>query len=281
MVYLNGKFIAKKDANISVMDRGFLFADSVYEVIPVYNSHIFRLKQHLERLARSLNALSIDNPYNFENWHNILLKLITQQDSANLSIYIQVTRGCDIDRKHISNKNLVPTVFAYAQNLSIPSIESLTSTNKVNITKDIRWSRCDIKSTALLANVLALQQAQEKDIKEVILLRNNTITEGASSNVFIIKNNIVFTHPENNYILSGITRSVVIEAIKRCNIEIVELAVSKSFLLDADEVWISSSTKEIMPITYIDNKAINNGKIGKLWYQIYNEFIAIKNTAYE
>ncbi len=281
MVYLNGKFIDKKDANISVMDRGFLFADSVYEVIPVYNNQIFRLRQHLNRLAQSLNAIAIENPHNFDDWHNILLKLIAKQNSVNLSIYIQVTRGCDIDRKHISRNNLTQTVFIYTQNLSIPNLESLTKTNKVITSLDIRWSRCDIKSTALLANILTLQQINKKDVKEVVLLKDNMVTEGASSNVFVVKDNTVFTHPENNHILSGITRAVVIEAIKKCNVEIIEQAVSKSFLLEADEVWISSSTKELMPITYVDDKAINNGKIGKLWYQIYNEFVVLKNTAYE
>lgn len=281
MVYLNGKFIDIKDAKISVLDRGFLFADSVYEVIPVYNKCIFRTKQHLDRLGRSLDALNIQNPYNTTKWQEILLELISRQKLKidDLLIYIQITRGVAANRSHINKDILIPTVFINVQKLVVRNIKSLTNTYKAATAVDIRWARCDIKSTSLLANILLLQQAktQQNDIEEVILLRDNIITEGASSNVFIVKNNEVFTHPENNDILSGITRGVVIEAISQANIKLTQKAVDKKFLLAADEVWISSSTREIMPITYIDNKAINNGNIGKLWHKVYSAFQMIKS----
>ena len=278
MVYLNGDYLALEQANISVMDRGFLFADGVYEVIPVYQQQLFRFKAHLSRLQHSLNALKIENPYSEQKWFSIIKKLIDYHSKHTLSIYIQITRGSARTRQHIGQNDLKPTVFAQAKSLLLPSFEQLTQPHHAIVKPDIRWSRCDIKSIALLANILLLQQANKTGADEVILVRDNQVTEGASSNVFMAKNGVIYTHPANCYILGGITREVVIQSILAQNIPLKEIAFSQDDLYNADELWISSSTKEMMPITYLDNQPINQGKHGALWLQVYQQFQTIKQS---
>ncbi len=276
MVYLNGEFIAKEKASISVMDRGFLFGDGVYEVIPVYQGKIFRLSEHLTRLQNSLDSVQIFNPYSDSKWKNILLELISSSSQANQSIYLQITRGVDTSRKHSFDK-LTPTVFIETNPLTPRSKSDLENGYSAIIQADFRWERCDIKATSLLANTMYSQQAKQAQVEEVILHRDSAITEGATSNVFIVKNSTLFTHPTGTHILSGITRDLVIESAKNCNLTINESSVDVNELLDADEVWISSSTREVMPLVKIDNQLINNGKVGKYWSQVYDYYQQLKN----
>ncbi len=277
MVYLNGDYIPITKAYISILDRGFLFGDGVYEVIPIYDGKLFRLGAHLRRLEYSLYALGIKNPYSQNKWQNILIKLITQQKQKTLLLYIQITRGIAEIREHISENELTPTIFIQALPLKIKTFDALKKGYRAITDVDTRWARCDIKSIALLANVLHLQKAKERNAEEVILLKNSLVTEGASSNVFVVKNNIVKTHPKGENILSGITRDLVIESVKYYNLKMIEKPFDKKTLFDADEVWISSSKREIMPITYIDNQAINDAKVGALWQKIYQHFKKLKN----
>ena len=277
MVYLNGDYIPIAQACISVLDRGFLFSDGIYEVIPVYSGRLFRLSAHLKRLEYSLYALGIKNPYSQNKWQSVLTKLIAQQREKTLSLYIQITRGIAEIREHISKNELTPTIFIQALPLKIKTFDVLKKGYHAITDIDTRWTRCDIKSIALLANVLHLQKAKEKNVEEVILLKNALITEGASSNVFMVKNNIVITHPKGRNILSGVTRDLVIESVKYYKLKMIEKPFDKKALFDADEVWISSSTREIMPIIYIDNHAINGAKVGALWQKIYQHFKKLKD----
>ncbi|MDC9714382.1 MAG: aminotransferase class IV [Gammaproteobacteria bacterium] len=276
MVYLNGNFIKKNQASVSVMDRGFLFGDGVYEVIPVYQGKLFRLTAHLKRLQNSLDAIKIPSPHSNNEWLEILNQLLGYSQPLNQSLYLQITRGSDTQRRH-SFEALTPTVYIESSPL-IPKTKQALKQGFSAITQtDIRWSRCDIKATSLLANVLYSQNAKENQVEEIILHRNDIVTEGATSNVFIIKNKTLFTHPSGAHILSGITRDLALESALACKLPINESVFSVDELLNADEVWISSSTREIMPITQIDNQLINHGKIGTYWECVYNHYQQLKN----
>ncbi|QKQ23967.1 aminotransferase class IV [Candidatus Ruthia endofausta] len=277
MVFLNGKFIEKNQAHISVMDRGFLFGDGVYEVIPVYNNKIFRLNAHLLRLQTGLDSVKIKNPYNLKEWGDILSKLLGFYNNQEQSIYLQISRGVSNKRKH-SFSNLTPTVYIESNPLLTKTKQAFKAGFSAITQPDIRWHRCDIKSISLLANVMYSQQAKEKNVEEVILYRDNQVTEGATSNVFIIKDGTLFTHPTGVHILSGITRDLVLESARACHIPIKKVSFSMDELNAADELWISSSTREIMPITQVDGKLINRGNIGNAWSCVYSYYQSLKNA---
>ena len=277
MVYLNGKFILKSEAFISVMDRGFLFGDGVYEVFPVYNGLILGLESHLKRLQKGLDAINIVNPYDKKGWISIINKLISyHQENRKQAIYLQISRGCDDDRKHTHGK-LEPTVYMQSSPFKSQTKDDLLIGSDAITRDDTRWSQCDTKATSLLANIMFAQEAKNHGVEEVILIRDGIVTECSSSNLFLVKNNSIYTHPKGSYILPGITREMIIDCAKYCNIEVKEIAFNKDFLMDADEVWISSSTREVVPITRIDNSPINNGKVGETWSLIYDRYQAIKN----
>ncbi|SMN15100.1 D-alanine aminotransferase [uncultured Candidatus Thioglobus sp.] len=277
MVYLNGEFIPKDQASVSVMDRGFLFGDGVYEVIPVYSGKIFRLDEHLKRLQNSLNSVQINNPYSAPEWSDILHQLLGLSTESNQSLYLQISRGADISRKH-SFESLTPTVFIESNPLMPKTKSELEMGFRAMSQPDFRWQRCDIKSTSLLANIMYSQQAKQNSVEEVILHRDSNVTEGATSNVFIIKSDTLLTHPTGKHILSGITRDLVLESAKHCHLNIEESTFTLDDLLMADEVWISSSTREVMPITQVDDRLINNGVIGQHWSHVYDYYQGLKNA---
>jgi len=277
LVYLNGKFILKSEAFISVMDRGFLFGDGVYEVFPVYNGLILGLESHLKRLQEGLDAINIVNPYDKKGWISIINELISYHQEINKqAIYLQISRGCDDDRKHTHGK-LKPTVYMQSSPFKSPTKDDLLKGSDAITRDDIRWSQCDTKATSLLANIMFAQEAKNHGVEEVILIRNGIVTECSSSNLFLVKNNCIYTHPKGPYILPGITREIIIDCAKYYDIEIKEITFNKDSLMDADEVWISSSTREVVPITRIDNNPINNGKVGETWSLIYDRYQAIKS----
>jgi len=276
VVFLNGAFIKKIKASVSVMDRGFLFGDGVYEVIPVYQGKIFRLTEHLDRLQNSLDSTQITNPYSHDEWRTILTKLNSFSPELDQSLYLQITRGADTQRKHNFDA-LTPTVYIEANPLT-PKTKSQLKVGFSAITReDIRWHRCDIKSTSLLANILYAQEAKQHQVEEVILSRNHEITEGATSNVFILKDKTLFTHPADSNILSGITRDLVISSAKACKLNVQETSFSLSDIQRADGLWISSSTREIMPITLLDDQPINQGVIHSAWSCVYDCYQQLKN----
>ena len=276
MVYLNGKFILKSEAYISVMDRGFLFGDGVYEVFPVYNGFILRLESHLKRLQDGLDAINIANPHDKKEWTSIINKLISyHQENSEQAVYLQVSRGCDDNRRHTHGK-LKPTVYMQSSPFKSPTKDDLLKGSSAITRDDIRWSQCDTKATSLLPNIMFAQEAKNLGVEEVILVRDDIVTECSSSNLFLVKNNCIYTHPIGPYILPGITREIIIDCAKYCNIEVKEVAFNKDSLMDADEVWISSSTREVVPITLIDDSPVNNGKVGETWSLIYDRYQEIK-----
>jgi D-alanine transaminase len=209
-VYLDGKFLPPEQARVSVFDRGFIFGDGVYEVIPVFGGRLFRLPHHLARLDASLAAIRLRNPHTTEEWKTIFTRLMAEHGTSDQSIYLQITRGV-APRDHAFPPNPVPTVFAYAQPLKYPPAEQLSQGVTAVTTADIRWQRCDIKAIALLANALLRQQAIEQGAVEAILVRDGVVTEGAASNIFIVSGDRLVTPPKGPYILPGITRDLVVD----------------------------------------------------------------------
>ena len=277
MVYLNGNFIEKDKAFVSVMDRGFLFGDGVYEVFPAYNRKIIGLDSHLNRLQDGLDAISIQNPHTKNEWKDLINKIISFDSSnQNQAIYLQISRGSDENRKHTYGE-LKPTV--YIQSSAINPREKNTLLNGLSaITReDIRWLKSNTKATSLLANTLYAQEAKNNDAEETILYRDGIVTEASSSNVFIVKSNCIYTHPKGPNILPGITREKVIECAKINNFNVEESSFTKEQLMNADEVWISSSTREIIPITIIDGIQISDGFAGPIWSEVYDQYQSLKS----
>lgn len=276
IVYLNGEFIPAHEAKISVFDRGFLFADSVYEVIPIHNGRLFQLDEHLDRLYKSLKAIYIDpNLLTRSILKNILAQLLEKNTVAAQSIYLQVTRGAEEQRHHNFSQQLTPTVFATVLPAR-PLTEKQPSGIQVITTHDFRWERCDIKSTSLLANIMMMHMAEQHRCPEIILERNGFITEGASSNVFVIKANKILTPPKSQYILGGTVRDSIVSLALRHNIPCNEQEIPFTDLYTADEVWITSSTRKIIPVIKIDEAIIGDGKPGPLWrtmIKLYDEYI--------
>ena len=277
MVYLNGNFIEKDKAFVSVMDRGFLFGDGVYEVFPAYNRKIIGLDSHLNRLQDGLDAISIQNPHTKNEWKDLINKIISfDSNNRNQAIYLQISRGSDENRKHTYGE-LKPTV--YIQSSAINPREKSTLLNGLSaITReDIRWLKSNTKATSLLANTLYAQEAKNNDAEETILYRDGIVTEASSSNVFIVKSNCIYTHPKGPNILPGITREKVIECAKINNFNVEESSFTKEQLMNADEVWISSSTREIIPITIIDGIQISDGFAGPIWSEVYDQYQSLKS----
>lgn len=270
IVFLNGQFVPIEEAKVSVMDRGFLFADSIYEVIPVHYNQLFGGEQHLQRLEKSLAAIEINNPYSKTEWLALLQQLIemnpTQGDHR--AIYLQVTRGAPAERAHIFPKNTAPTVFIQSTIFNPVPYEELIKGAKAITIEDIRWHWCYVKSTTLLANVLGAEQAQRNNAKEAIYLRNGFAMEGTSSNLFIVKNGAVVTPPLSKEILGGVTRDLVIKLLQEINIPVQEKMISEQELRQADEIWMTGSIKEILPIVTLDDKPINNGQVGTIGLQL-------------
>lgn len=271
IAYLNGDFQSIEECKISALDRGFIFGDAIYELIPVYNSKPFYLDAHLKRLFRSMDQINIQNPHGEQQWQQIIQQLIDQSGMQQLSVYLQVTRGV-APRDHAYPQNTSPTVFGMTNPWPNASEDTYTKGLSVVTAEDMRWDRCDIKVTSLLANVMKKQYAVEQNAHEAILVRDGYVLEGSATNVFIVKNGQVKTAPKNNLILPGITRDVVVEALKEQNIPLAEKAATIQELKDADEVWITSSTKECAPVTMVDKQVVASGKPGPLWKQVFDAF---------
>ena len=274
-VYLNGQYLPIEEAKISVLDRGFTFGDGIYEVIPVYNGHIFRLKEHIERLNNSLDEVFIDKPHEMDQWEKILRELIEKNSekypSEDQSLYIQVTRG-------ISERDLAidiateQTVFAMIR----PLLKKDRSAGiSAVIEEDIRWKYCHIKAITLLPSVMLRHKAKQSGATEALLIREGYVTEGAASNVFIVKNGIVKTPIKDGSLLPGITRDLVVELLSESGIPCEEVVIKETELKQADEIWITSSTWEIVPVIELDGKPVGTGRPGEVWQQafrIYQEY---------
>lgn len=262
--YVNGEYCKLSDAKISIFDRGFLFGDAVYEVLPVYHGQPFFVDRHIERLNSNLNKIKIA-PLALD-WHQLINRLISENKSDNLQIYIHVTRGNQGARKHDIPADITPSVIAFTIHNAYPTQEEKEKGLTAKLLEDNRWMRCDIKTTSLLANILLNDEAVSSGFQTSILVREGMVTEGSTSNVFVVtKDNLIKTPDLNHFCLPGVTRQIAIELIKNLNWNFVEDQVTPAELFDAKEVWITSTTKEIFPITKINDSFINQGQVGEFW----------------
>ncbi|MGD2082303.1 MAG: D-amino acid aminotransferase [Chromatiales bacterium] len=274
-VYLNGEFLPLERARVSVMDRGFLFGDGVYEVIPAYGGRLFRLDHHLRRLENSLAAIRMDSPLSDGQWETALQRLVSQYPGQDLGVYLQVTRGPAEKRDHAIPDSVHPTVFAMASPIDPPA-PGLAERGVAAVTlDDIRWQLCHIKATTLLANVLLRQQARDEDAIEAILVRDGEVTEGAASNLFIVSEGLVLTPPKGPHLLPGITRDLILELAAEEGLPCAEARIGIRQLETADEIWLTSSTREVLPVTRLNGAPVGAGVPGPLWrcmselYQAY------------
>jgi D-alanine transaminase len=263
LVYLNGEFLPPERAMVSAFDRGFVFGDGVYEVIPVFGRRLFRLPHHLARLGRSLTAVRLPNPLSAQQWEVVLTRLIDNIPADDQSVYLQITRG-PAPRDHAFPTDVEPTVFAYAQPSKTAPPEVLAQGISAVTVADIRWLRCDIKATALLANAMLRQQAADRGAVEALLIRDGMVTEGAASNIFVVRGGTLYTAPNGPFILPGITRDLVLELAHTHKIPAREESLPESALFDADEIWITSSMREILPVARLNDRPVGSGKPGPL-----------------
>ena len=278
-IYLNGRFLPLAEAGISPLDRGFLYGDGVYEVIPVYSRKPFRIDEHLKRLQATLDGIKMANPLSVEAWKAVALKLIEAAPWDDQSIYLQVTRGADDKRDHaFPPASVPPTAFAFASPLVTTPAEVRAKGVAAITVPDLRWSRCDLKVVSLLANVLARQQAVEQGCAEALLIRDGFMKEGAASNIFIVKDGVLIAPPKTHLMLPGITYDVILELAEQHQQPLVVREISEAELRAADEVWMTSSTKEILAITTLDGKPVGTGTPGPYAAQMWQWYQDFKNT---
>jgi D-alanine transaminase len=274
MVFLNGKFLPIEEAKIPVLDRGFIFGDGIYELVPVYSRVPFRLDEHLSRLERSLSETGIRNPYSRAQWREIIFKLIDSQSFDDQGVYFQVTRGV-AKRDHAFPKNVEPTVFMMSNPLVNPPRELVEKGGFAVSAKDNRWLRCDIKSISLIGNCLLRQLSAESGASETILFRDGKLTEASASNVFIVKRGTIQSPPKGNLILPGITYDVIAELARANSLPIEFREVGEAEVRGADEIWVTSSSKEVFPIVTLDGAKVGDGRPGPVFhrmYELYQEF---------
>lgn len=273
--YLNGQYVPLDEAKVSVMDRGFLFGDGVYEVIPCYLGQLFHFQAHVDRLTASLAGIRMENPYTTEQWLDIFKPLMDV--SENQYIYVQITRGVAPKRDHAFPEKTPPTIFAMCNNI-LPFAGLETGVKAITL-DDSRWQFCNIKAIALLAHLLHRQDAVEKDCAEAILInRDGFVTEGAASNLFAVIDGVLLTPPKSNQILAGITRDVILELAAKNNIACREANISLAELKTASEIWVTSSTREIIPVVELDGVAVADGKVGAVWHAMNSIFQAYKQS---
>lgn len=265
--YLNGKFLALEEAKVSVLDRGFLFADGIYEVVPVYQRNPFLWTNHLRRLVRSLAAIQLACPFHEEDWTELVHRMIDHQPFDDQFIYLQITRG-SARRDHAFPQTVRPTVFAMASEFHRPSQADRENGLKAITVDDERWLRCDIKSVSLLANVLARQRAVEHGAHEAILIRDGVVTEGASSNIWLVVEGELLGHPRNNFALEGIRYGLIEELARDCGLRLSLRERSPADLARASEVLLSSATKELLAITSINQAPVAQGRPGPVFQRL-------------
>ncbi len=277
IAYLNGEFLPRDEACIPVMDRGFLFGDGVYEVIPVYGDRLFRLAHHLQRLSSSLEAIRIGNPMGEAEWQHLLEQVVERNGSGDCSVYLQVTRGVAPKRDHAFPADVTPTVFMMSAPMGTGrDIDSEPGIHAVTL-DDIRWDYCNVKAITLLPNVLLRQQAVDAEAAEAILIKDGFATEGAASNLFIVRKDLLITPPKSPSLLPGITRDLILELAASHGIPFREADISPEELAGADEIWLTSSTREISPVIRLDDRRVGNGTPGPEWRhmaRVYQEYKA-------
>ena len=276
IAHFDGELMPLDRIHVSPLDRGFLFGDGVYEVIPVYDGAPLRAREHFERLQRSMDEVLLANPHTVDEWIELTRQLLAHHP-GNQSVYIQVTRGVPPKRDHVIPKGLAPTVFMMCQPLATPSREAVENGVACVTSPDFRWEKCHIKSTSLLGNVLARQVSADAGATETILIRDGFVTEASSSNVFVVKKGVVAAPPRDHLILLGITYDLLTRLADEGRIELEIRPVSEAELRAADEVWLSSSTKEVLAVTAIDGKPVGDARPGpvfKRMHALYQDYKA-------
>jgi len=277
-VFLNGQWLAADAANVSVMDRGFLFGDGVYEVIPVYSRRPFRLEQHLQRLQHSLDGIQLANPHGMSEWMSFVTRLAGEAEWEDQSIYIQVTRGPMAVRNHAFPKEVRPTSVILAEPMTTPPASQREQGIAAVSAADIRWLRCDLKTTSLLANCLLRQMAVAAGCVETVLFRDGFLTEGSASSIFVIRNGTLLAPIKNHLMLPGITYDVVLELADRHGLPFQVRDVTEAETRAADELWMCSSTKEVLPVVTLDGREVGNGRPGTRFAQMYAWYQEFKAT---
>jgi len=274
--WFNGTFLPVSDVRISPLDRAFLYGDAIYEVIPVFDGHAYLLEPHLTRLERSLAELGIRNPHTRAEWVTIIDGLVQRNGGGNLAVYVQVSRGADVGRDHaFPGAHVPPTVFGMASPISEPHPDRIGI--RAITRPDQRWQRCDIKSTALLANILARQDASAAGAGEAILLRNGLLTEGSASSVIIVENSALLRPPAGHEILPGTTTDAVFALARKCGLSCRDEAISEQRLRRADEIWVAAATRGVVPVVELDGAPVGNGSPGPVWRQVAAAFETSKS----
>ncbi|HYC35851.1 MAG TPA: D-amino acid aminotransferase [Usitatibacter sp.] len=271
IAYFNGQLVPVDQISISPLDRGFLFGDGVYEVIPVYEGVPLRAREHFERLQRSMDEIQLANPHTVDEWIGIVEKLLARHP-GNQSVYIHVTRGVPAKRDHALPKGLPPTVMLMCFPLASPSKEAIENGVACVTARDFRWEKCHVKSISLLGNVLARQLSAEVGATETIMFRNGFLTEASASNVFVVKNGVVAAPPQDNLILLGITYDLLTRLAAEGAVKLEIRPVPEAEVRSADEVWLTSSTKEVLAVTTLDGKPVGSGKPGPVFKRMHALF---------
>ncbi len=276
MIFLNGQFVPIEQACVSVLDRGFIFGDGVYEVIPVYSRRPFRLTEHLSRLQHSLDGIRLSNPYTVEQWCELIAQIVEQNDGEDQSVYLHITRG--VAKRDHAFPDVSPTVFIMSNPLLPPSKVFLEAGVAAVTASDNRWVRCDIKAISLLPNVLLRQIAVDAGAAETIMIRDGYLTEGAASNIFIVQDQVLLAPPKSHYMLPGITYDVVLELAAENHIihEVREIAEDELFT--AEEIMLTSSTREIMAVTSLNGQPVGTGHPGTMFTQLHQLYQQYKAT---
>jgi len=278
IVYLNGAFLPLEEARIPVLDRGFIYGDGVYELIPVYGRRPFRLPQHLARLQRSLDGIRLANPHTSAEWTTLVADLVSKQPFEDQGIYFQVTRGV-AKRDHTFPQGVAPTVFMMSNQLATPSLEQVERGVAVVTALDNRWRRCDLKTISLVGNVLMRQLAADANAIETVMFRDGWLTEASASNVLIVKRGVIVAPPKDNLILPGITYDATQEFAREAGLPFEMRPVARTEALAADEMWLSSSTKEVLAVTTLDGAPFAGGAPGPVFRKLHAIFQRKKRAA--
>ncbi len=277
--FVNGSYLPLDQARVSPMDRGFLFGDGAYEVIPAYSRSAFRLDEHIARLGNTLAAMRLANPHSVAEWKQIVGEIIARNPWEDQSVYLQVTRGVDTRRSHAFPVPAVPpTVFLMSEALVTPSAEQRAAGVPAVSAADIRWLRCDLKSVSMLGNCLLRQHAIDNGCAETVLFRDGFLTEGSASSIFVVKDGVLLAPPKSHLMLPGITYDVVLELAHCHGMPLKVHEVLEAEVRGADELWMTSSTKEVLPITALDGEPVGSGEPGPMGRQMYGWYQDFKHT---
>lgn len=275
IVYLNGDYLPIEQATVSVLDRGFLFGDGIYEVIPVFGRRPLRIDEHLQRLKNSLSRISLENPFDDKDWKAIFDQLLEKNPGEDRAIYMQITRGKHPVRDLKIQPGKQPTIFMMVLQVGAIDVDVLAKGIETVTIDDFRWHACDIKSISLVANVMMREQATQAGVIDAILVRDSFVTEGTASNFFMVKSGVLSTPPTSQHLLPGITRDLVLELAQKNGIECEVRQIAESELDDADEIWLTSSTREIAPVIRLNGKDVGEAKAGLVWQKmihIYQDY---------